>query len=75
MTKIASKLDAHSADFKANASAMAAFCDALKQKRAEAALGGNEKSRARHTARRGRPASARIFSAATALDGVAVRDS
>ncbi len=51
MTKIISKLDAHSADFKANAAAMAALCDTLKARRAEAALGGNEKSRARHTAR------------------------
>jgi len=51
VTKIKSKLDIHAADFKANAAAMAALCETLQQKRAEAALGGNEKSRARHTAR------------------------
>jgi 3-methylcrotonyl-CoA carboxylase beta subunit len=51
VTKIQSKLDTHSADFKANSEAMRGLCETLQSRRAEAALGGNEKSRARHTAR------------------------
>ena len=51
MAKIASQIDPQSAEFRANAAAMRARVDALAQRRAEAALGGPERSRERHVSR------------------------
>jgi 3-methylcrotonyl-CoA carboxylase beta subunit len=51
MTTIETKLNARSADFQANASAMRALVDDLHVQLAKAAAGGGEVARARHTAR------------------------
>ncbi len=48
---ITSKVDPHSAEFAANRAAWAGLTAELQERRAAAALGGNEKARARHTAR------------------------
>src|ERR1041385_7048517 len=49
--KLASTVDTHSKEFRANASAMRALVQQLQERRAEAALSGPERSRERHTAR------------------------
>ena len=51
MPVIESKVDLNSAETRANAEAWAGLRDELQQHRATAALGGNAKSRERHTAR------------------------
>jgi 3-methylcrotonyl-CoA carboxylase beta subunit len=51
VAKIASQIDPQSAEFAANAAAMRALADELARKRAEAALGGPQRSRERHTGR------------------------
>ena len=51
MTTLESKLNARSADFQANASAMRALVDDLHVQLAKSAAGGGEVARARHTAR------------------------
>ncbi|MCD4505744.1 methylcrotonoyl-CoA carboxylase [Chromobacterium piscinae] len=51
MPILESKLSPRAADFVANADKMRALVDDLKQKVAQAALGGGEKARAKHTAR------------------------
>ena len=51
MTVLGSSIDAQSADFKANAEAWRVLADELRARRAEAALGGNEKTRERHVKR------------------------
>ncbi|UTH72921.1 carboxyl transferase domain-containing protein [Chromobacterium sp. IIBBL 290-4] len=51
MPILESKLSPRAADFVANADRMRALVDDLKQKVAQAALGGGEKARAKHTAR------------------------
>jgi 3-methylcrotonyl-CoA carboxylase beta subunit len=51
MTKIESKLNARSADFQTNASAMRALVADLSQQFEQVALGGGEAARAKHTAR------------------------
>ena len=51
MTKIESKLNARSADFQTNASAMRALVADLNQQFEQVALGGGEAARAKHTAR------------------------
>jgi 3-methylcrotonyl-CoA carboxylase beta subunit len=48
---IKSKIDPASPEFAANKAAWGLLTEELQERRAEAALGGNEKSRARHTAR------------------------
>jgi 3-methylcrotonyl-CoA carboxylase beta subunit len=47
---IVSNVDPGSAEFRANAAAMKALVDELRERRAEAALGGPERSRDRHVA-------------------------
>src|SRR5215470_14035648 len=49
--KLASAIDTQSNEFRANASAMRALVRQLETRRAEAALGGPQRSRERHTAR------------------------
>src|SRR5256885_475134 len=49
--KLASLVDTQSKEFRANASAMRALVKQLEERRAEAALGGPQRSRERHTAR------------------------
>jgi 3-methylcrotonyl-CoA carboxylase beta subunit len=51
MSVLETKLNARSADFQANASAMRALVDDLNTQVAKAAFGGGETSRARHTSR------------------------
>ncbi|MEQ1650417.1 MAG: carboxyl transferase domain-containing protein [Hyphomicrobiaceae bacterium] len=51
MPELKTSVSADSADFKANAAAMRALVADLQQKRAVAALGGNDKSRDRHVSR------------------------
>jgi 3-methylcrotonyl-CoA carboxylase beta subunit len=51
MTVLKSALSPTSSAFKANAAAMAALVDELRARQATAALGGDERSRDRHTAR------------------------
>jgi len=51
MTTLKSSVSPTSATFKSNASAMAALVDELKSRMATAALGGDERSRSRHTER------------------------
>jgi 3-methylcrotonyl-CoA carboxylase beta subunit len=51
VAKIASQVDPQSAEFRANAAAMRARVEELARRRAEAAAGGPERSRERHTAR------------------------
>ncbi len=51
MPAIKSKVDPQSAEFAANRAAWAGLTAELQERRAAAALGGNEKARARHTAR------------------------
>ncbi len=51
MPRLKTSVSPESADFKANAAAMAALVADLQQKRAITARGGNEKSRDRHTGR------------------------
>ena len=51
MTVLGSSIDAQSADFKANAEAWQVLAGELRARRAEAALGGNEKTRERHVKR------------------------
>ncbi|HEV2560565.1 MAG TPA: carboxyl transferase domain-containing protein [Rhizomicrobium sp.] len=51
MTKIASAISPTSAAFKSNAAAMSTLVDELKSRMAVAALGGDERSRTRHTER------------------------
>jgi 3-methylcrotonyl-CoA carboxylase beta subunit len=51
VAKIASQIDPQSAEFRVNAAAMRALTDELARRRAEAALGGPERSRERHTGR------------------------
>jgi 3-methylcrotonyl-CoA carboxylase beta subunit len=49
--QIGRSIDRNSADFRANAERMGALVEELRQRRAEAAQGGSEKSRERHVAR------------------------
>ena len=51
MTILASQIDSNSAEFRANAAAMAALIAELKERRVEAALGGTERARQRHVSR------------------------
>ena len=51
MNKLESKLNPRSADFQANATAMRTLVQDLRAKAAEAAMGGGEVARQRHTAR------------------------
>jgi 3-methylcrotonyl-CoA carboxylase beta subunit len=51
VAKLASQVDPQSAEFRANTAAMRALADELARRRAEAALGGPQRSRDRHTAR------------------------
>jgi 3-methylcrotonyl-CoA carboxylase beta subunit len=51
LTILASSIDKGSAEFHANAERMRALVEELKARRAEAALGGSQKSRERHAAR------------------------
>ena len=51
MATLASTVDTQSQEFRANAAAMRALTAELERRRAEAALGGPERSRERHTAR------------------------
>ena len=51
MPRIASAVDINSSDFHANAAAMGSLCDQLRQRREQAAQGGSERSRQRHTGR------------------------
>jgi 3-methylcrotonyl-CoA carboxylase beta subunit len=51
VTVLGSSIDAQSADFKANAEAWQVLAGELRARRAEAALGGNEKTRERHVKR------------------------
>jgi 3-methylcrotonyl-CoA carboxylase beta subunit len=51
MATLASTIDTQSQEFRANAAAMRALVQELEDKRAEAALGGPERSRERHAAR------------------------
>jgi len=51
MAKLASTIDTQSQEFRANATAMRALTAELQRRRAEAALGGPQRSRERHTAR------------------------
>ena len=51
MTVIKSAISARDAGFKANATATTKLVDELKTRMAEAAKGGDERSRSRHTAR------------------------
>lgn len=51
MSAIVSKIDPKSKEFQANAKAMKALVEELQKRRAEAALGGSEKARAKHTER------------------------
>ena len=51
MAKIASAVDTHSSEFRANAEHMRGLVRQLESKRAEASLGGPKRSRERHTAR------------------------
>jgi 3-methylcrotonyl-CoA carboxylase beta subunit len=51
LTAIASTIDPASTEFRANAAAMGALVDALRQCRAEAALGGSARARERHVGR------------------------
>jgi 3-methylcrotonyl-CoA carboxylase beta subunit len=51
MPRIKSSIDSNSAEFKANAAHMAGLVAQLKQRRAEAALGGPQKARDRHVKR------------------------
>src|SRR5256885_13631189 len=51
VAKLASVIDTQSQEFRANAAAMRALTRQLAEKRAEAALGGPQRSRDRHTAR------------------------
>src|SRR5690349_6272934 len=46
-----SSIDAQSKEFRANAAQMRALVEVLNKRRAEAALGGNEKAREKHVAR------------------------
>ncbi len=48
---MASAIDTSGAEFRANAEAMRALTAELQARRAEAALGGSEKSRERHVSR------------------------
>jgi 3-methylcrotonyl-CoA carboxylase beta subunit len=49
--KIASGIDKHSAEFRANADAMRALSEELQKRREEAALGGPQRARERHVGR------------------------
>jgi len=51
VAKLNSAIDTHGKEFRANAAAMRALVKELDSRRAEAALGGPERSRQRHTAR------------------------
>jgi 3-methylcrotonyl-CoA carboxylase beta subunit len=51
VAKLASSVDTQSKEFRANAEAMRAITQELGEKRAEAALGGNQRARERHTGR------------------------
>jgi 3-methylcrotonyl-CoA carboxylase beta subunit len=51
VAKLASSVDTQSKEFRANAAAMRAITQELGEKRAEAALGGNQRARERHTGR------------------------
>ena len=51
VAKLASAIDTHGKEFRANAAQMRALVKELEARRAEAALGGPERSRERHTAR------------------------
>ena len=51
MAILSSAIDTSSAEFRANAEKMAALTAELRARRAQAALGGSDKSRARHVAR------------------------
>src|SRR6185503_2110902 len=51
MAKLASTVDTQGQEFRANASAMRALVKQLEERRAEAALGGPQRSRERHTSR------------------------
>jgi 3-methylcrotonyl-CoA carboxylase beta subunit len=51
VAKLNSAIDTQGKEFRANAAAMRALVKELDSRRAEAALGGNERSRERHTAR------------------------
>jgi len=51
VAKLNSAIDTHGKEFRANAAAMRALVKELDSRRAEAALGGNERSRERHVSR------------------------
>ncbi len=51
MTILSSSIDGSSAEFANNVQRMRALIEELRQRRAEAAMGGNEKARARHVGR------------------------
>ena len=51
MAQIGSQIDGNSAEFRANAERMRALAAELQARRAEAAMGGNEKARERHVGR------------------------
>jgi len=51
MAKLASTVDTQSQEFRANAAAMRALVQQLEERRTEAALGGPQRSRERHTSR------------------------
>jgi 3-methylcrotonyl-CoA carboxylase beta subunit len=51
LTAIASTIDPASAEFRANAAVMGALVEELRQRRAEAALGGSARARERHVGR------------------------
>ena len=51
MAKLNSAIDTQGKEFRANAAAMRALVKELDSRRAEAALGGNERSRERHVSR------------------------
>ncbi|MCW5691490.1 MAG: methylcrotonoyl-CoA carboxylase [Pseudolabrys sp.] len=51
MTILSSSIDASSAEFASNAQRMRGLIEELRQRRAQVAMGGNEKARARHVSR------------------------
>src|SRR5690242_12963550 len=51
LTILSSSIDASSTEFASNAQRMRALIEELRTRRAQAALGGNEKARARHVSR------------------------
>ena len=51
MAILSSSIDKNTADFRVNAERMRALVSELQERRAEAALGGSERSRERHVSR------------------------